>query len=151
MWRAAYADFNQNIQAYKRLNRSIAALTKVRMRPWCTRMTGRAPVVMHRLETTGKKASHFWGKLNSLPPVPVPYRHPETARTRQQCRQTNSISFLWRRKSVEYSHTQSLWIDVNTLKQRPVNTPALSESIICAVQWGMWIMAVTKLTTVLSE
>ncbi len=32
---------------------------------------------------------------------------------------------------------------LDKLKQRPAsNTPALSESIICVVQWGMWIMAV---------
>ncbi len=38
----------------------------------------------------GKKASHFWGKQNVLPPVPVAYPHPETARrTRRQRRQTN--------------------------------------------------------------
>jgi len=43
-------------------------------------MMERAPVVIRRLETTeGKKASHFWGKQNSLPPVSVPYSHQETA------------------------------------------------------------------------
>jgi len=31
-----------------------------------------------------KKASHFWGKHNSLPPVSVPYSHPEMARAQRQ-------------------------------------------------------------------
>ncbi len=80
-----YANFNRNIQAYKHLNRSIAALTKLRMRSGCTWMTGRAPVVKCRLEMMeAKKASHFWGKHYSLSPVSVSYPHPETARTRHQ-------------------------------------------------------------------
>ncbi len=40
----AYAYFNRNTQACKHLNHSIAALTKVRLRSWCTWMMGRALV-----------------------------------------------------------------------------------------------------------
>ncbi len=115
-------DFNQNIQ---HINALIAVLP---LWPKCAcardvhEWRERAPVVMRRLETTGKRKHHISGETQLA--ATSPCSHPEeTARTRQQCRQTNSISFLWRRKSVEYSHTQSLWIDVNTLKQRPVNTP----------------------------
>ncbi len=43
-----------------------------------------------------------------LPPVSVPYPHPETAsKTQWQRSQTNSITFLCHRKSMEYSHTKS--------------------------------------------
>ncbi len=142
----AYADFNRNIHACIHLNRSIAALTKVCMRSWCTWMMGRAPVIIRSLETMeGKKASHFWGKHNSLPPVSVPYPHPETARTRRQRIGKQIPSHFYGAEKAWNTAIQNHYaLDVKKLKQRPVNTPALSESIICAETWGMWIMAVKK-------
>ncbi len=136
-----YADFNLNIQSCKHLNRSIAALNKRCMCSWHTWMMWHAPVIIHRLEIMeGKKALHFCGKHNSLPTVSVPYPHPETtSRTRRQRGQIN----WW--KDMEYNnHTKVFCIRQKFIKTAANNTPALSESIICAVQWGMWIMAVKK-------
>ncbi len=116
----AYADFNRNIQACKHLNRSIAALTKVRMRSWCTWMMGRAPVIICSLEMmAGKKASHFWGKHNSLPPVSVPYPHPETARTRwQRIGKQITSHFYGAEKAWNTAIQNHYALDVNKLKQQ---------------------------------
>ncbi len=136
-----YTDFNRSIQACKHLNRIVAALTKVRMRPWCTWMTGRAAVVIRRLEMMeAKKALHFWGKHNSLLPVSVSYPHPETARTRQQHIGKQIPShFYGAEKTCNIAIQNHYALDVNKLKQQPVNTPALSESI-CA---KIWVLLVT--------
>ncbi len=96
----------------------------------------RAPVV----ETTeGKKASHFWGKHNSLTPVSVPYSHQETSsRMRRQRIGKQIPSHFYGAEKAWITAIQNHYaLDVNKLKQRPLNTPALSESINCAVQWGM--------------
>ncbi len=80
-----------------------------------------------------KKASHFWGKHNTLPPVSAPYPHPETARTPRQHRQI-PYHFYGAEKACNTAIQNHYALDINKLKQGPLKTPALSEFIICAVQ-----------------
>ncbi len=126
-------------------------------------MTGRAPVVKLRLETMeAKKASHFWRKHNSLCSLPSS-RHGEnvTQHLDKQIpshfwRKHNSLCslpssrhgenvtqhidkhipshFYGAEKACNTAIQNHYALDVNQLKQRPVNTQALSKFIICAVQ-----------------
>ncbi len=83
-------------------------------------MAGRTPVVICRLETMeAKKASHIWGKQ-----IPSHFYGAEKA-----CNTATQNHYA---------------LDINKLKQQPVKSHALSESIICAVQLGMRIMTVKK-------
>ncbi len=93
----------------------------------------------------GEESIAFWRK-HKLPPVSVPYPHPETAsRTGKQI----LSHFYGAEKAYNTAMQNHYALDKNKLKQRPINTPALSESIICAVQWGMWIMAVQICITII--
>ncbi len=138
-----YADLNLNIQACKHLNRRYCHSDQSAHAPVMYMNDRTCTCSNTQIRNVGGDFLHFWGKHNSLPPVSVPYLYPETARTWRQHIGKHIPSHFYAAEKACYTAIQNHYaLDVNKLKQRPVNTPALSESIICAVQWGMWIMAV---------
>ncbi len=95
----------------------------------------------------GNKALHFCGKHNSLPTVSVPYLI-----QKRRVEHDGSVGKLIDGKTWNTTTIQKCFVlDKKIIKTAANNTPALSESIICAVQWGMGNNGSKKMTTILSE